>query len=97
MKLSGDVANIVQGFIRQTYDDALNCVDTNYFGCKRITEALLPLLEKSTYPTVIWPGLLSLNESFLHQIYFKLINSGSGINNYKRVIYTVTQMKNSQP
>ncbi|ONK58354.1 uncharacterized protein A4U43_C09F11390 [Asparagus officinalis] len=46
--LSGKASNIVQGFIRCTYSDALTCFDTNYYGCKRMTEAFLPLLKCST-------------------------------------------------
>ena len=48
LQLSGKVANIVQGFIRQTYDDAVTCFRTKYLGCKRVTEALPPLLHLST-------------------------------------------------
>ncbi|RZR76477.1 hypothetical protein BHM03_00001275 [Ensete ventricosum] len=36
------------GVMRQTYDGAVTCFETNYYGCKRVTEALLPLLELST-------------------------------------------------
>ncbi|CAL9770313.1 unnamed protein product, partial [Musa acuminata subsp. burmannicoides] len=46
--LSGKATNLVQGVLRQTYDGAVTCFDTNYYGCKRVTEALLPLLELST-------------------------------------------------
>ncbi|KAH0466366.1 hypothetical protein IEQ34_006469 [Dendrobium chrysotoxum] len=47
-KLSGKATNQVQGVIEHTYENAVVCVDTNYFGCKRVTEALLPLLRLST-------------------------------------------------
>ncbi|KAJ8478754.1 hypothetical protein OPV22_022481 [Ensete ventricosum] len=46
--LSGKATNLVQGVMRQTYDGAVTCFETNYYGCKRVTEALLPLLELST-------------------------------------------------
>ncbi|CAL9058442.1 unnamed protein product [Musa banksii] len=46
--LSGKATSLVQGVLRQTYDGAVTCFDTNYYGCKRVTEALLPLLELST-------------------------------------------------
>lgn len=46
--LSGKATNIVQGVIRQGYEDAITCLDTNYYGVKRVTEALLPLLMRST-------------------------------------------------
>ncbi|KAI0520064.1 hypothetical protein KFK09_007529 [Dendrobium nobile] len=46
--LSGKATNQVQGVIEHTYENAVVCVDTNYFGSKRVTEALLPLLRLST-------------------------------------------------
>lgn len=39
---------MIQRVIQQTYDEAVTCLDTNYYGCKRVTEALLPLLKLST-------------------------------------------------
>ncbi|KAJ6810796.1 (+)-neomenthol dehydrogenase-like [Iris pallida] len=45
--LSGKAVNLIQGVIQHTYDGAVVCLDTNYFGCKRVTEALLPLLQLS--------------------------------------------------
>ncbi|WOL01857.1 (+)-neomenthol dehydrogenase [Canna indica] len=46
--LAGKATNLVQGVIQQTLDGAMTCFDTNYYGCKRVTEALLPLLKLST-------------------------------------------------
>ncbi|XP_059429617.1 short-chain dehydrogenase/reductase 2b-like [Corylus avellana] len=45
--LSGEALGLVQGVIKQTYDKAEECLNTNYFGVKRVTEALLPLLQLS--------------------------------------------------
>lgn len=45
--LSGKVANLVQGVIKHTYESAQLCLNTNYYGCKRVVEALLPLLQLS--------------------------------------------------
>ncbi|KAF9612691.1 hypothetical protein IFM89_003166 [Coptis chinensis] len=45
--LSGNATNMVQGLMRQTYEKAKECIDTNYYGCVRVTEALLPLLQLS--------------------------------------------------
>ncbi|KAF9615642.1 hypothetical protein IFM89_025451 [Coptis chinensis] len=45
MQLSGKANNIVQGVIKHTYESGEECLDTNYFGCKRVTEALMPLLK----------------------------------------------------
>ncbi|XP_038977784.1 (+)-neomenthol dehydrogenase-like isoform X1 [Phoenix dactylifera] len=46
--LSGKATNIVQAVIRQDNEDAVTCLDTNYYGVKRVTEALLPVLMRST-------------------------------------------------
>ncbi|KAI3932249.1 hypothetical protein MKW98_024969 [Papaver atlanticum] len=45
--LSGKATNMVQGVMQQPYETAVECLDTNYYGCKRVTEALLPLLKLS--------------------------------------------------
>ncbi|KAK9280599.1 hypothetical protein L1049_014293 [Liquidambar formosana] len=45
--LSGKATNLVQGVIKQTYEKAEECLNTNYYGCKRVVEALLPLLQLS--------------------------------------------------
>ncbi|KAI3409514.1 uncharacterized protein J3R85_019262 [Psidium guajava] len=45
--LSGKVANLVEGVIKHTYESSQLCLNTNYYGCKRVTEALLPLLQLS--------------------------------------------------
>ncbi|OVA09224.1 Short-chain dehydrogenase/reductase SDR [Macleaya cordata] len=45
--LSGKATNLVQVAMQQTYEKAEECLDTNYYGCKRVTEALLPLLKLS--------------------------------------------------
>ncbi|XP_004295129.1 PREDICTED: (+)-neomenthol dehydrogenase-like [Fragaria vesca subsp. vesca] len=46
--LSGQAVNKIQGCIKHTYDKAEECLNTNYYGVKRVTEALLPLLKLST-------------------------------------------------
>lgn len=46
--LSGKATNLVQGVIKQTYEKAEECLNTNYYGVKRLTEALLPMLQLST-------------------------------------------------
>lgn len=45
--LSGKAVNMVQGVIKHTFEKAEECLNTNYYGCKRVTEALLPLLQLS--------------------------------------------------
>ncbi|XP_031275050.1 (+)-neomenthol dehydrogenase-like [Pistacia vera] len=46
--LSGKVTNIIQDVIKHTYEKAEECLNTNYYGLRRVTEALLPLLQQST-------------------------------------------------
>ncbi|KAI7732537.1 hypothetical protein M8C21_024143 [Ambrosia artemisiifolia] len=46
--LSGKATNIVQEVMRTTYDTAIECLSTNYYGVKNVTRALLPLLQCST-------------------------------------------------
>ncbi|XP_042513989.1 salutaridine reductase-like [Macadamia integrifolia] len=38
---------------RQTHETAEECVQTNYYGTKRVTEALLPLLQLSDSPRIV--------------------------------------------
>lgn len=45
--LSGKATNMVQSVMKTTHDSALEGLNTNYYGCKRVAEALLPLLELS--------------------------------------------------
>ncbi|KAI3514335.1 hypothetical protein L1887_12661 [Cichorium endivia] len=45
--LSGKATNIVQGVMKTTYDKAKECLDTNYYGVKNLTRALLPFLQRS--------------------------------------------------
>lgn len=37
----------------QTYELAEECVKTNYYGPKQVTEALLPLLQMSDSPRIV--------------------------------------------
>ncbi|KAK6164034.1 hypothetical protein DH2020_000898 [Rehmannia glutinosa] len=46
--LAGKAVNMVQDVMKTTYDTAKECIDTNYYGVKNVTEALLPLLQCST-------------------------------------------------
>uniref|UniRef100_A0ACD5YDS3 Uncharacterized protein n=1 Tax=Avena sativa TaxID=4498 RepID=A0ACD5YDS3_AVESA len=48
MWLSGKAAHLIESVIVQTYDEAVKCVNTNYYGLKWATEAFLPLLKRST-------------------------------------------------
>ncbi|XP_071726688.1 (+)-neomenthol dehydrogenase-like isoform X2 [Rutidosis leptorrhynchoides] len=46
--LSGKATNILLGLIKTTNETAKVCLNTNYYGVKRVTRALLPLLQNST-------------------------------------------------
>ncbi|XP_055960025.1 short-chain dehydrogenase/reductase 2b-like isoform X2 [Mercurialis annua] len=46
--LSGKAINMIQEVIKTTYEKAEKCLNTNYFGVRRLTEALLPPLQLST-------------------------------------------------
>ncbi|EHA8588295.1 putative Salutaridine reductase [Cocos nucifera] len=38
---------------RETYKKAEECLNRNYYGAKKVTEALLPLLQLSQYPRLV--------------------------------------------
>ncbi|XP_071726681.1 (+)-neomenthol dehydrogenase-like isoform X2 [Rutidosis leptorrhynchoides] len=46
--LSDKATNIVQGVMKTTNETAKECLNTNYYGVKNVTRALLPLLQNST-------------------------------------------------
>ncbi|KAL0419442.1 UNVERIFIED_CONTAM: (+)-neomenthol dehydrogenase [Sesamum radiatum] len=46
--LAGKAVNLIQDVVKITYDSTKECLDTNYYGVKNLTEALLPLLQRST-------------------------------------------------
>lgn len=48
MQLAGKAVNMIQDVMKTTYDAAKVCIETNYYGVKNVTEALLPLLQRST-------------------------------------------------
>uniref|UniRef100_A0A0V0IMU2 Putative ovule protein n=1 Tax=Solanum chacoense TaxID=4108 RepID=A0A0V0IMU2_SOLCH len=39
--------------MKTTYEQAKLCLDTNYYGVKNVTEALLPLLQNSPSPRIV--------------------------------------------
>ncbi|KAG6400586.1 hypothetical protein SASPL_137427 [Salvia splendens] len=42
-----------KGTMIQTYEAGEKCIKTNYYGVKRVTEALIPLLKLSASPTIV--------------------------------------------
>ena len=53
MQLTDENANLLKGIIMQTYEMAEECLKTNYYGTKRVTEALLPLLQLSESARIV--------------------------------------------
>ncbi|MED6147911.1 hypothetical protein PIB30_048357 [Stylosanthes scabra] len=55
--------------LNQTYDMAVKCLRTNYYGAKETTEAFLPLLELSNSPMIVnvssTAGLLQVLKEFM--------------------------------
>ncbi|CAN0858129.1 Salutaridine reductase, partial [Linum grandiflorum] len=47
--LSGKAVNLVKDVMKLTYEKAEECLNTNYYAVKSLTESLLPLLQLSTY------------------------------------------------
>lgn len=39
--------------IKETFEGAVECVHTNYYGAKRLTEALIPLMQLSNSPRIV--------------------------------------------
>ncbi|KAG9146301.1 hypothetical protein Leryth_008006 [Lithospermum erythrorhizon] len=48
-----DPADWLSDVMITTYDKAKECLETNYFGVKKIIEALLPLLQLSSSPRIV--------------------------------------------
>ncbi|KAF6149011.1 hypothetical protein GIB67_009630, partial [Kingdonia uniflora] len=44
---------MLKGVIEQTFQKAEECLETNYYGTKRVTEALLPLLQLSNSARIV--------------------------------------------
>lgn len=52
-ELTGVKANMAKQVMSQTYETAKDCLETNYYGTKHVTEALLPFLQLSTSPRIV--------------------------------------------
>ncbi|OVA14093.1 Short-chain dehydrogenase/reductase SDR [Macleaya cordata] len=51
--LKDENANLLKGVVEETYERTEECVETNYYGTKRVTEALLPLLQLSNSARIV--------------------------------------------
>ncbi|KAF5191451.1 Salutaridine reductase [Thalictrum thalictroides] len=45
--------DMLKGILEQTYDKAEECIKTNYYGTKAVTEALLPFLQVSNSANIV--------------------------------------------
>ncbi|XP_016433302.1 short-chain dehydrogenase/reductase 1-like [Nicotiana tabacum] len=50
---AGKAGNLFQVVTKLTYESAKLCFDTNYYGVKNVTEALLPLLQNSPLARIV--------------------------------------------
>ena len=50
--MQDDIVVNLSEVITQTYELAEECVKTNYYGAKKMTEAFIPLLQLSDSPRV---------------------------------------------
>ncbi|KAK6776700.1 hypothetical protein RDI58_027701 [Solanum bulbocastanum] len=67
--LAGKVFNVIQVAMKTTYESAKLCLDTNYYGVKNVTEALLPLLQNSPSARIVnVSSLRSELKNFLHDL-----------------------------
>lgn len=75
----GAGSNVFDGIMVQTYERAEACLNTNYYGVKRMTEAFIPLLELSNSPRIVNVssrlGLLkNINNEWAKGIFIKAEN-----------------------
>ncbi|KAL5735921.1 hypothetical protein ACOSQ2_030709 [Xanthoceras sorbifolium] len=53
LKVCDENAHLLKGIMDQTYEKAKECVEINYYGTKRVTEALLPLMQLSRSARIV--------------------------------------------
>ncbi|KAI3713676.1 hypothetical protein L1987_72260 [Smallanthus sonchifolius] len=53
MQVSDENVDLLTGIIEEPYDIGEECLKINYYGTKRITEALVPLLQFSKSPRIV--------------------------------------------
>ncbi|KAJ0913845.1 putative short-chain dehydrogenase/reductase SDR, NAD(P)-binding domain superfamily [Helianthus annuus] len=52
-EIKDEKAKQAKKIVTQTFEGAQKCMETNYYGAKHVTQALLPLLLKSNSPRVV--------------------------------------------
>ncbi|KAF2297777.1 hypothetical protein GH714_002730 [Hevea brasiliensis] len=53
LDITGPKAKSIKKFVKQTYETAENCLKTNYYGIKQVSQALIPVLEQSKSARII--------------------------------------------
>lgn len=53
MQVTENNASLLKGIMGQTYEKTKECLETNFYGTKRVTEALLPLLQLSKSARIV--------------------------------------------
>ncbi|KAM0059670.1 putative (+)-neomenthol dehydrogenase [Helianthus debilis subsp. tardiflorus] len=52
-QVTDDNVDNLTGILEEPYDTGKNCLDINYYGTKRVTETLVPLLQLSKSPRIV--------------------------------------------
>ncbi|KAJ0815731.1 putative (+)-neomenthol dehydrogenase [Helianthus annuus] len=53
LQVTDDNVDNLTGILEEPYDTGKNCLDINYYGTKRVTETLVPLLQLSKSPRIV--------------------------------------------
>ncbi|EEF51148.1 carbonyl reductase, putative [Ricinus communis] len=53
VQITGPNAKSPKEFVRQTYETAETCLKINYYGIKKVTEILIPILEQSDSSRIV--------------------------------------------
>ncbi|KAK2989071.1 hypothetical protein RJ640_018860 [Escallonia rubra] len=53
LEVTDENLRLLTGIVEQTYEMAGECLETNYYGTKKVTEALLPLLQLSSSARIV--------------------------------------------
>lgn len=53
MQVTDDNLDHLKGMLEEPYDLGERCLNINYYGTKRVTEALVPLLQLSKSPRIV--------------------------------------------
>ncbi|KAI3937386.1 hypothetical protein MKW92_024974 [Papaver armeniacum] len=66
--------------ITETYESAVECMQTNYYGVKSVTKALIPLLQLSESPRIVnVSSALGKLKFISNQMALEILNDGDGL------------------